>query len=101
MTAKPDKRTVHPEAGQLGAPHGEIQTAYQIHTLAQILYGQIAAAQPWAPSFAPLQGYGPASYFETAAPSWIGAAGMPAWGGPGFHHAPMPPFVTGYSPFLR
>jgi hypothetical protein len=102
MTAKSEKR-IQPGASQFGSPQGEIQTAYQIHTLAQILYGQIASAQPLGPSFAPLQGYGPAPYFEAAAPSWIGASGMPAWSGHGYGvpQVPMHPFMTGFGPFLR
>ena len=100
MAAKSEKRT-QPQVGEFGSPKGEIQTAYQIHTLAQILYGQIASAQPWAPPVAPLQGYGPAPYFEAAAPSWIGAGGMPPWSGPGFPQVPMHPFMTGFGPFLR
>jgi|KBSSwiStaDraftv2_1062776.scaffolds.fasta_scaffold02299_9 hypothetical protein len=31
-------------------PHDDVQTAYQIHTLAQLLYARLVAAPSWTPS---------------------------------------------------
>lgn len=53
-----------------------MHTAYQIHTLAQIVRGEIAATHPWVTPVIP-----PAGFEPTAA--WmppIGAAPMPSWG---------------------
>jgi hypothetical protein len=93
MTTKLPGR--HPqEQSESGPAQQDLNTAYQVHTLAQILYGQMAATYPWIlgtaqPAFLPLGGpampaamgasvYGPAANPPMAAQAWPGAWGVPA-----------------------
>ena len=34
-------------------PHDDVQTAYQIHTLAQLLYARLVTAPSWIPNVPP------------------------------------------------
>jgi hypothetical protein len=107
MTTKSEKKTTQAEEGSIGQPQEQMQTAYQVHTLAQILYGQLTSAQSWAPPVAPM-GYAsinamqPTIEYPTTTcygasfSPWAGTWGTATWGGPGTHHAPSPPFVTGF-----
>src|ERR1044072_7270437 len=60
-------------------PRDDLRTAYQIHTLSQILYGHLAARQPWPAS--PVMGQGfehmPVHPFSSIAPYWAGMWGAP------------------------
>ena len=43
-----------PQAGpSIGPTEQELQAAYQVHTLAQMLYGQLAMTHPWIASMPP------------------------------------------------
>ncbi|MDX1387645.1 MAG: hypothetical protein R3344_00535 [Acidobacteriota bacterium] len=42
-----------------------MQTAYEIHTLAHMLYGEFAAAYPWVAPVQPMWTYDPAPRFGT------------------------------------
>jgi len=46
MTTKTAEKTP-PQPSATTAAQQEVQAAYHCHTLAQILYGQIAATHPW------------------------------------------------------
>jgi len=45
MTTKTGQKT--PPEQSVKLPQQEVQAAYHCHTLAQILYGRIAAMHPW------------------------------------------------------
>lgn len=62
MTTKTAPKTQHDEPKSVDPSREEIQTAFQVHTLAQMLYGQLAAKHSWtAPTmtagFEPRMGY--------------------------------------------
>jgi hypothetical protein len=50
MTMKPTekKTTGQPSTQAQAQPQEQMELAYQIHTLAQMLYGHISASHPWA-----------------------------------------------------
>lgn len=67
-----------------GAPlPDDVRTAYEVHTLAQILYGHLTTTHPWltAQSGAYGYGYGPGNPVpHPAAQGWIGSWGYPPYG---------------------
>lgn len=63
----------------VGPSPEEIQTAYQVHTLAQMLYGHLATTQPWAAPTSVHGGYEPMMTHPTP-PIMHGWPGM--WGYP-------------------
>ena len=60
------------------APTEELQLAYEIHTLAQMIYGEMAMANPWVHPAPPLAGFEPSTPWM--APEAPGSA-MP-WSAP-------------------
>jgi hypothetical protein len=71
-------------------PPDAVQAAYQVHTLAQMLYGQIAATQPWAPWTTPVSAFAVASPlgFHPGVPQWGSV-----WGGVTAPFAVSHPFL--------
>ncbi len=69
--------------GPLAPTAEELRTALEVHTLAQMLYGQIAASHPWLAygSWAP---HGPLGIHEPM-PGPTTIPGPPAWGGSWVH----------------
>jgi hypothetical protein len=87
-----------PQQPQRAAPSQQVmQQAYQAHTLAQMLYGQLAMSQPWIG-----QVHTPPSYEPWTGPQFVpwAAPWPPVWGagpmGPMDH--PVPP-MTGFHGF--
>jgi len=76
-------------------PQEEMQTAYQVHTLAQILYGRIAAPHAWVPiphepaPFTSTAGYGPTPWGPQGPDPWA-AYGWTVPAAP----AAIPPFFA-------
>lgn len=77
MTTKNTATKPKARAQEHGPSREDLETAYRLHTLAQIVYGQLAVAHPWtvqAPVLDPAVGRG-----QTP---WMGA-------GPGTWNAPV------------
>lgn len=94
MTTKTAGKTPKGEP-EVGPTQPELQAAYQIHTLAQMLYGQLATAHPWmqptwpTATVDPLVGQPPMSWHQ---PHWT-----QGWHGYGFN--PMSQFGPMGHPF--
>lgn len=101
------KTAGRPQPGKpdVGPTQQDLQTAYQVHTLAQMLYGRLATVHPWiaptpptgmvdpmmSPMMAPMMG-------PTAVP-WV--QGWPAtYGGPYGHVAPTGFYWPGPSSYF-
>jgi hypothetical protein len=75
-TSKTTSRNPEPAAKEATASPEVLHTAYEIHTLAQMVRGQIATSYPWvAPMFAPNSLEPLAAWMPPmagAAPTWAG-----------------------------
>ena len=104
MTTKtPEKK--EPAAGQthFRPPQEDMQTAYQIHTLAQMLYGQISTPHPWTGFAHPASGFDP-RHVHGAVPgmaNWSGMWGAPTWTGPVYSPFGTAPMMSGFERFPR
>jgi hypothetical protein len=58
-----------------GPSQDEIRNAYEIHTLAQMLYGQLAMTHPWIATMPPARGFDPVASFQPT-PWTQGGPGM-------------------------
>jgi hypothetical protein len=100
MTTKsPDKQAAGPEKAR--PPQESMQAAYQVHTLAQMLYGQLPVANPWAAYTLGHYGADPMRVAE-GSPYWAGAHALPPWSWP--HAAPFMgsmPVPGPFGPFPR
>ena len=101
MTKTTEKKTT--EAGRPSAipPQEQMQTAYQVHTLAQMLYGQMAGSQPWVAQPTVQAGFpSMQSAQPMEVPGWTTVWGASPWG---ISQTPvMTPFMTsGLGPFPR
>lgn len=70
-TTKPKSSGASPEARQTTPNPEDLEIAYRIHSLAQIVCAQVAAAHPWLAQQAPFA-------FPPAAPTEAGVA-SPLW----------------------
>ena len=108
------RTTGRPQPGKpdVGPTQQDLQTAYQIHTLAQMLYGRLATAQPWVGPTPPMGMIDP-TMGPTMSPTMspvmgpmMGPTGIPwaqawpTWGGPYGHVAPMGFYWTGPSSYF-
>ena len=61
----------------------DLRTAYQVHTLAQVLYGHLATSHPWFSTAPGSWGYDPLGTPYAAptpvTPAWPGAWSRPGW----------------------
>ncbi|MGD8277859.1 MAG: hypothetical protein PVH00_07525 [Gemmatimonadota bacterium] len=104
-TEKTTRQTTQPAAGKAPTQE-EMRTAYEAHTLAQMLYGRMAGVQPWmaqtswgpelphAPAssqpFPPAQGFTPYPFAQPYQPFPGGT-----WAGPAYTGYPHP-MATGF-----
>jgi len=56
----------------------DLQTAYEIHTLVQMVYGGMAMSSPWVPPVSPLATYQP----QAVGMPPVAAGAPPAWFAP-------------------
>jgi len=81
MTTKNEGRARPQTQGATEPSHDEIRAAYEIHTLAQMMYGQLAAPNPYMAAPPPMPTWGYEAYTPAPTP-WVGS--WPAgWGYPG------------------
>ena len=78
MTTKASPRKERPRESAAPPPEQLMQTAYQAHTLAQMIYGQMTMARPWPAPTPSVVGYEPLHGFAYApvVPPWAGMWGM-------------------------
>jgi len=75
-TVKTESKTTTTATAREAPKQADLQTAYEIHTLVQLVHGQIAVNQPWAtPPVAPRAGFPP----TTAWPPSMAAGVPPTW----------------------
>jgi hypothetical protein len=98
MTTKTPGKTPHEQERAAMPSQQDMQMAYRAHTLAQMLYGQLAMTHPWiGPAYPPspydfLSGPQMSPWAAQWPPMW-GAGPMDPWAGPfpqtfGFHGFP-------------
>lgn len=63
---KPTGKTHPEERPSAGPSPEEMQAAYQAHTLAQMLYGQLVTTHPWVATAPPVRGIDPMAGYQTA-----------------------------------
>jgi len=85
MTTKnPGKPPVEHHGPVAGPAPADMRAAYEIHTLAQMMYGQIARTNPWMSPMSPMTGHDPYTSHSQAhwTPQWPVAwnAWTPWWG---------------------
>lgn len=68
MTTKNPKTRPDPQATATGPAPDDLRAAYEIHTLAQMMYGQFAWTQPWMTQ--PPQTYGQMPFASHPQPPW-------------------------------
>ena len=73
MKTKNEVKFERPMAG--GPSPYELRTALEVHTLAQMLYGQITHSHPWI-AYGGFPPYGPVAMHEPQGPPW---SPFPEW----------------------
>ena len=86
MTTKAPIKEQPPSPSRGGAPSAdEVRTAYEAHTLAQMVYGHLTTSHPWITAAPSAYGYGygygaPHQAPHPAAQGWIASWGYPPYG---------------------
>jgi hypothetical protein len=84
-------------------PQEQMQAAYQVHTLAQMLYGQMSTLQSWRPPMLPQAASDPTtvSGMSGGVPSWGGAWAASPWSTPVGFPTVVPFTMTGFGHYPR
>lgn len=80
MTTKSTGKGPQQRQQPVGPTQEDVRTAYQVHTLAQVLYGHLATTHPWIHPTPIMPGYDPRMTMPTNPPPIRGWPGM--WGHP-------------------